>query len=168
MDDKKKDDVVVPPVDPVIPETPVEDPELVKIREERDKLKEERDNYKQVALKRLGKLPGDAEFLDGEGKSLLTVEEQVKAILLDKEDKKLKDAEAARTVAMAREISELKIALKNRPGASLGGDSGASADVKDNILTVDQTEALKRRALQLGLDPVKFVENAKKNLSKRT
>ena len=45
-----------------------EDPIL--LRDKRiAELEEERNNYKNVALKRLGKLPGDAEFMEGENKT---------------------------------------------------------------------------------------------------
>src|SRR5574343_618290 len=105
------------------------------------KLEEERDNYKAVALKRLGKLPGDAEFLaDGdEEKKELPVSEQVRLALLDKEieaEKKAKDDDFKRIV---RENSELKLALKNRPETSLGGDNSSGGEVKDNVFSESQT-----------------------------
>ena len=46
----------------------VEKDALTLAQEQIVKVTEERDNYKAVALKRLGKLPGDAEFLDKDGK----------------------------------------------------------------------------------------------------
>lgn len=136
--------------------------------EEIAKLKEDRDNYKNVALKRLGKLPGDADFLEGvDEKTGLTVEEQVKKTLLEREIAKAeadKDAEARR---LAKENAELRLALKNRPGSALGGGSGGSVEVKDNIFSNEQIEVLKAKAIRLGADPEKFIENAKKNLQAR-
>ncbi len=141
----------------------IEPTALEKLEETNRKLIEDRDNYKAVALKRLGKLPGDAEFLGGE----LSVAEQVKLILLDKEidaNEKAKDEETKR---LQKEVSELRLALKNRPGASLGGDGGSIVEVKDNVFTPEQLEALKRKALALKADPVKFIENAKRNFQNK-
>lgn len=152
-----------------IPPAPTaEELELIALRERAEKAEADRDNYKNVALKRLGKLPGDAQFLSEEEENgQLTVSEQVKKALLDKEIADIRRAEDNRTKQILRENAELKLALKNRPGAPLGGDSGASAEVKDNILSVEQIETLKKRALQLRVDPEKFIESAKRNLSKK-
>jgi hypothetical protein len=126
------------------------------LRDEKiSKLEEERDNYKAVALKRLGKLPGDAEFLGGDDGKEMSVAEQIRIALLDKEiesEKKAKDEETKRLV---RENSELKLALKNRPNQS-----------KDNVFSAAQLEDLRQRAIRLKADPEKFIENAKKNLAK--
>lgn len=159
-EEKKVEGVKV--VDTVV----VDDPTI-----ERDlkiaKLTEERDNYRHVALKRLGKLPGDAEFLEGaDAKSGLTVEEIVKQQLIDREiasEKAAKDVEVKRII---KENSELKFALKNRPqGSSVGGDSGSSGlEVKDNVFNAQQIEMLRQRALRIKADPEKFIESAKKNL----
>lgn len=132
------------------------------------KLEEERDNYKNVALKRLGKLPGDAELLDADEKTGLTVEEQVKKTLLEREITKAqaeKDAEARR---LAQENAELKLALKNRPGGSIGSDSGSTSEVKDNVFSAAQIEVLKAKAKQLNADPEAFIQKAKENLAKRS
>ena len=133
------------------------------------KLEEERDNYKAVALKRLGKLEGDADFLAGaDGNKELSVAEQVRLALLDREietEKKAKDVELSRVI---RENSELKLALKNRPDTAMGGDNGGSdVVVKDNIFSTEQINELKKRAIRLKVDPDKFVENAKKNFIAR-
>lgn len=144
--------------------------ELTQI-EERDariaKLEEERDNYKNVALKRLGKLPGDAEFISGENsQSGLTVEEIVKNTLLEREivkEKTDKDIEFRR---LARENAELKLSMKNRPNSGMGNDSGASADVKDNFFSSSQIDALTQRAKTLKMDPIKFIDKAKANFLK--
>lgn len=142
---------------------------LVKLQEENAKLVEERDNYKAVALKRLGKLPGDAEFLDKDGNGELSVAEQVRIALLDREIVKNQEAEKAEIERMKRENSELKIALKNRPGSSIGGgSSGSSVEVKDNVFSADQLAALKAKALRLKADPDKFIQAAKENLAKRS
>lgn len=132
------------------------------------KLQEERDNYKAVALKRLGKLPGDADFgKDNEG---LSVAEQVRMALLDREidlETKKKEEETRRIV---KENAELRLALKNRPEQdSIGGGSGSesSVEVKDNVITDQQRVALTAQAQRLGADPEKFIASFKKNLTQR-
>lgn len=148
---------------------PVIDPKVKELEERLAKVEEEKENYRTVALKRLGKLPGDADFLDADGKSVLTVEEQVKKILLEKEETKLKEERDAENRRILKENAELKLALKNRPSSSIGGgDSGASTVVKDNILSEQQILAAKERAKKLKLDPDKYVESLKVNLSKNT
>lgn len=139
---------------------------LKKKDEEIAKLKEDRDNYKAVALKRLGKLPGDAEFL---GNSELSVQEQIKLALLDKEIDTAEKAKEDETKALVRKVSELTLALKNRPNQATGGEGGGSGvEVKDNVFSAEQINELKKRAIRLKVDPDKFVENAKKNfLAKR-
>lgn len=141
----------------------IEPSALEKLEEEKVKLMEERDNYKAVALKRLGKLPGDAEFL---GDKDLTVAEQVKLILLDKEIDSKEKAERDEKAKLIRENSELKLALKNRPGGSIGGEGGTIVDVKDNVFSEAQLAELRKKALALKADPEKFIERAKANLRK--
>lgn len=133
------------------------------------KLEEDLSNYKAVALKRLGKLPGDAEFLAGndEDKKELSVAEQIKIALLEKEvelEKRAKDDEVKKIV---RENSELKLALKNRPQGSIGGSGSGSVESKDNVFSNEQITALTNKAKALGVDPVKFIEKAKLNLKAR-
>ncbi len=151
-------DVVVEPV--------VVKDELTLAQEKIAKVEEERDNYKAVALKRLGKLPGDAEFLDADGKGELSVAEQVRLALLDREVESARKEANDATAKLQRENAELRLALKNQPGGSLGGDSGTNTEVKDNVFSKDQLEALKQRAIRLKADPEKFIENAKQNLLK--
>lgn len=127
------------------------------------KLEEERDNYKAVALKRLGKLPNDAGFLSGDEEEL-SVADQVKLALLDREIESQKAQEKEEMKRLARENAELKLALKNRPGGSIGGDGGDTAVVKDNVFSNEQIDALTKKAMRLKVDPQKFIENAKKNL----
>lgn len=146
-------------IEPVV----VIDP-ITKLEEENAKLIEERDNYKNVALKRLGKLPGDADFLNGEGKDELTVEEQVKLILLQREIDANEKSKNEETKRILRENSELKLALKNRPGGSIGSEGGSVVDVKDNVFSAEQIAELTRKAVQLKADPAKFIEKAKQNL----
>lgn len=125
------------------------------------KLEEDLQNYKNVAMKRLGKLEGDADFM---GDSELSVAEQVKIALLNREielEKKASDEERKKLV---RENAELKLALKNRPGNSIGGDSGSTVETKDNVLGSDQIAKLTEKAKRLKADPEKFIENFKKIL----
>lgn len=147
----------------------VEKDELTLAQEKLAKVEEERDNYKAVALKRLGKLPGDADFLDKDGNGELTVAEQVRLALLDREVETTRKEEKDATAKIIRENSELKLALKNQPGAALGGSgSGTSTDVKDNVFSEAQLVDLRKRAERLKTDPEKFIAEAKTNiLSKR-
>jgi len=145
----------------------IESNPLIKLQEENKKLSEERDNYKAVALKRLGKLPGDAEFLDGDNDSGLSVAEQVRIELLNREIAKNKEAEQAEVRRITKENAELRLALKNRPGSSIGGDSGSSVDVKDNVFSPAQITALTEKAKRLKADPTTFIENAKRNFLSR-
>lgn len=133
------------------------------------RLEEERDNYKSVALKRLGKLPGDAEFLSKEEADKgLTVEEIVKKTLLDNEIAREKQAKEEDYKRILKENAELRLAAKNKPGAStVGGGSGASTEVKDNVFSEAQLVELRKRATRLKVDPEVFVANAKKNFSQR-
>jgi len=140
---------------------------LIKAQEEIVRLSEERDNYKAVALKRLGKLPGDAEFLDKNGDGDLSVAEQVRIQLLDREIEKTKAAEKAEIERIRKENAELRIALKNKPGSSIGGDSGAGATVKDNVFSESQLAVLRAKALKLKADPEKFIERMKENLLRK-
>jgi phage repressor protein C with HTH and peptisase S24 domain len=132
------------------------------------KLKGERDNYKAVALKRLGKLPNDAEFLGGEeDEKELSVSEQIKLALLEKEVESKEKEREDEIKHILKENSELRLALKNRPDISIGGDGGSSKEVKDNVFSTEQIAELKKRAERLKVDPDKFVENAKRNFLAR-
>lgn len=141
---------------------------LTKLQEENARLSEERDNYKNVALKRLGKLPGDAEFLSQNDDTEFSVAEQVKIQLLEREVSKNKEAEKIEIDRMRRENAELRLAIKNRPGSSIGSDSGSSSKTKDNVFSAAQLEVLRNKALRLKADPEKFIQAAKNNLSKRS
>lgn len=134
-----------------------------------EKLKKDRDNYKKVALKRLGKLDNDADFLAGENDSGLTVEEQVKATLIDREIEKIQREKDEKVAQMAKENAELRLALKNRPGETVGGGTGSASvvETKDNVFSTAQLAAMRARAGALGLDPDRYIENAKKNMQGR-
>lgn len=162
MAEEIKDGVVeVPKVEAIVEIDPLaEKDEVIK------KLTEERDNYKNVALKRLGKLPGDAAFLSGDT-SELSVAEQVKLALLEKEIESNQKAKEDETRKILKENSELKLALKNRPESSIGSEGGSTVEVKDNVFSPEQIVALKARAARLGADPEKFVESAKRNIRSR-
>lgn len=158
----EKESVVVAPAETVVAEVDA----LTKKDEEIAKLKEERDNYRKVALKRKGKLPADEEFFAEEGKEGPTVEDQVKLALMESELARKQQEREVEIHRITKENSELRLALKNQPGQSIGGDSGTSTEVKDNVFSAAQLEALKQRALRLKADPEKFIESAKKNLLK--
>jgi hypothetical protein len=161
-------EVVVPSIitTPIVIE---EDP-LIQKDKEIAKLSEERDNYKVVALKRLGKLPGDADFMKGADESTgLTVEETVKKALLDNEISRRQNERETEINKILRENAELKLALKGKQGIGFtgGNDGGTTVEVKDNVFSATQLEALTAKAKKLGADPVKFIERAKNNFSAR-
>lgn len=161
MEEDKKEVVVDEAIAPI-----KEVDQLLVKDEEIAQLKEERDNYKQVALKRLGKLPADSEFLGENGSDINSlIEEKVKIALIDKEIARKEQEKEIKLRQLSKENSELRLALKNRPGDSIGGDSGnGGIEVKDNVFSNEQLKALEMKALRLKADPQKFIENAKKNL----
>lgn len=150
-----------------IEEANVDAAALAAREEEIKKLTQERDNYKNVALKRLGKLPGDANFVAGEDTEL-SVEEQVRIALLNREIERAQGDKDTEITRIAKENAELRLALKNRPGSSIGADAGATTTVKDNVFSDAQLTEMKGRAAKLGLDPMRYIESAKKNLSARS
>lgn len=158
MDDNK-DKVIVPVIE--IDMIAAKDAEIARIATERD-------NYKNVALKRLGKLPGDADFVAGmDEKTGLTVEETVKKTLLDGEYAKASAEKDEISKKLAKENAELRLALKNRPETALGGGSGDTLEVKDNILSEQQIASIKATAVRLKVKDVDaYVETAKRNLLK--
>lgn len=141
---------------------------LKKLQEENAKLTEERDNYKEVALKRLGKLPGDAAFLDKDGNGELSVAEQVRIELLNREIEKNKEAEKAEIERIKKENAELRLAVKNRPGSStIGNGSGSGPESKDNVFSEVQLTSLRAKAKRLGAEPEAFIQKAKDNLLRK-
>lgn len=130
--------------------------------EEIARLREERDNYKAVALKRKGKLAEDDEFFAKEGLDDL-IRDKIVEINAENDLSKAQAERDAELKRIIKENSELKLALKNRPGGSNGGDSGATVEVKDSVFTNEQLAALTKRAELLKVDPQKFIENARKN-----
>lgn len=160
MEDIKKDEVVVEDEVVVIDELTQRDEEIAK-------LKDELNNYKNVALKRLGKLPGDVDFIEEDSsKTGLTIEEIVKRTLLDREITKKEQEKEQEMRRIIRENTELKLSLKNKPGNGVGSDSGQGNAVKDNTFSQVQLDSLNARAKLLKLDPVKFIEKTKINLTR--
>ena len=157
------EEIVLGEGEPVVVVDTAVDP--LKERDEKiAKLTEEKDNYKHVALKRLGKLPGDSEFVAGaDANTGLTVEETVRKALLDQEIAKvIADKEEIARKAI-KENGELRLALKNRPQSSIGGEGGTIVEVKDTVFTAEQLDTLTKKAIALKADPVKFIEKAKQN-----
>jgi len=143
----------------------VEKDELTLMQEKLAKAEKDRDNYKEVALKRLGKLPGDAEFLDKEGTGELSVAEQVRLALLDREVESAQKERDTATAKILKENSELRLALKNQPGSGQGGSgSSAGPEVKDNVFSEAQLADLRARALRIKADPEAFIAKAKENI----
>lgn len=130
------------------------------------KLQEDLANYKNVALKRLGKLPGDADFVAGvDEKTGLTVEETVRRTLIEDQIIKTEGERNAEVTKILRENSELKLALKNQPGSGQGGSgSSTGPEVKDNVFSEAQLADLRARAERIKADPEKFIAKAKENI----
>lgn len=148
-----------------IVEPVVEKDALTLAQEQIAKVTEERDNYKAVALKRLGKLEGDEGVF---GKDGLSVAEQVRLALLDKEVDIARNAEREAAAKLVKENTELRLALKNQPKPALGGGGGGSdLEVKDNVFSEAQLNELRKTATRLKADPEKFIENAKKKILDR-
>lgn len=133
--------------------------------EEIARLRKERDNYKAAALSRKGKLPADNEFFGEDFDEF--VDSKVKSVLADQEIARREREKEDEIRRIKRENAELRLAAQNRPGATTGGDSGSSVEVKDNTFTEEQLAHLRRTAERLKADPEKFIENAKKNLKSR-
>lgn len=133
------------------------------------KLKSDLENYKNVALKRLGKLPGDADFVAGvDEKTGLTVEETVRKTLIEQNLLKTESERNSEIAKLTKENNELRLAAKNKPSDGLGGGGeGGGPAVKDNVFTEAQIADLTKRAQRIGADPEKFIQNAKENLLRR-
>ena len=155
--------------------TPVETTEVVLekdlltlTQEKLAKAEEERDNYKNVALKRLGKLPNDAEFLNDGEATELSVAEQVRLQLLEREVELANKEKSIAEAKLIKENAELRLALKNQPGVSSSGSSSSSQEVKDNVFSEAQLADLRKRAARVNADPEAFIEKAKQNLKNRS
>lgn len=130
------------------------------------RLTEERDNYKAVALKRKGKLSEDDEFFNKEGLDEFIKDKVVEA-LSDKEVARAQAEREAEIKRITKENAELRLAIKNKPGSSIGGGGGSEIETKDNVFSPEQLKSLEARAILLKADPQKFIENAKRNLLNR-
>lgn len=130
------------------------------------RLMEERDNWKELGLKRKGKLADDDDFFERSGIDEF-IKDKVREALADKEIAMAQAAKDAEIKRLVRENNELRLASKNRPGFSVGGGDGSGPEVKDNVFSNDQLKDLELRAKKLGADPQKFIENAKKNFLAR-
>ena len=88
--------------------------------------------------------------------------------LLDREVEIVRTEKDLAEAKLIKENSELRLALKNQPGATLGGSgSGTSMDVKDNVFSEAQLVDLRKRAERLKTDPEQFIANAKANILAR-
>lgn len=157
------DEVIVAPVVETVIDPITEKDKVI------GKLSADLENYKNVALKRLGKLPGDADFVAGiDEKTGLTVEETVRKTLVEQNLIKTEEERNSEIARVVRENSELKLALKNQPTNGLGGGgSGNDLKVTDNVFSDAQLTDLRKRAAILKADPEKFIESAKNNFLAR-
>lgn len=125
----------------------------------------ERDNYRRGMLKAKGKLSEDEDEKNVEGGIELMRQIAREEVLATRES--ILSAEKDVLIKkIARENSELKLAMKNKSqvsNASQGASNEDKITVKDNILTDTQLKDLKTR----GFDD-KMVERFKKNLTKNT
>lgn len=162
MADEKKDVVVETKVEETVVDPIAAKDEVIA------KLSKDLDNYKHVALKRLGKNPGDPDFVAGvDEKTGLTIEETIKKTLIEGEVAKVINDKDETARKLFKENAELRLALKNRPESALGGGgSGDSVVVKDNVFSEAQIQTLTATATRLKVDPEKFIEKAKANILK--
>ena len=166
MDPKDKKEEVVIEQKPAEAQPQAEPDILVQKDAEIAKLTEERDNYRAAALARKGKLAADSEFLGEDFDEF--VDNKIKTVLADQEIARRNAEKDAELAKIRKENAEMRLALQNRPGGSMGGVGGGSnLEVKDNVFSPQQIEALTAKAKRLGADPVKFIENAKNNIARR-
>jgi len=159
MEEKKDGEVAVV-------ETVVVDTKVTELEEKLAKMTEERDNYKTGLLQKKGKLPSEEV---PEDVSEMSVAEQVKLALMEEKISEARMGKEEEMKRILRENSELKLALKNRPESSVGGSGDSSAlEVKDNLLSKDQIEAVRAKAKAAGLDPEKFLERFKSTIKNNT
>ena len=128
------------------------------------KLTEERDNYRTGNNKwrKIAKEREDQSYV-GENPETLD-EDKVKAIVQET----LMSSQIAQAVAekenlirqMSKELSEAKIALKNKPSDlnTASGSNQEKPEVKTEFFTKEQLEDLKAK----GIDPNKVIENLRK------
>lgn len=107
----------------------------------------ERDNYKEVALKRKGKLESDESFFGTHDEKDIEdiVSSKVQNIRKDHENELARMQEQERLARIQRENEELKLALQNKPQAGSGGSSGGGQSVVTSPLSKEQEDALMAR-----------------------
>ena len=132
---------------------------IVKLTSERDNYRTGNNKWRKIAKENQGYVDETSDSLN---------EDKIGELVDIKVKEALMSSQIAQAVAekdnligkMTRELSEAKIALKNRPPASNTG-SGANQDkpeVKTDFFTKDQLEELKNK----GIDPNKVIENLRK------
>jgi hypothetical protein len=110
--------------------------------EEIAKISQEKENYKRAALKAKGKLPEEEEDLDEKMRRIAQ-----ETYLATQEAKALAEKDEM-IRKMARDLSEAKLALKNRTQLTpTGGTAGPEnePEKKDNILSEAQLKELKAK-----------------------
>lgn len=147
-------------------ETVEVDTKVTELEAKLAKMTEERDNYKTGLLQKKGKLP--SEELNNEDVDGLSVADQVELALKNRDIEKALAEKEQEVKRIIRENSELKLALKNQPEGSIGGGGTSGVvEVKDNLLSKEQIEAIKAKAKSANLDPEKFLERFKQNIKSR-
>ena len=129
------------------------------------RLTQERDNYRQMGIK-YKRAQKDGEQPDDEERIRQIAREEFMNTQIAQADAE-KDAIIVR---MAKENSELKIAIKNRSQILTAGGSsqGAPEEEKKTPWTKEQLDDLKKMELELGvkIDPAKAYENWLKQKNK--
>lgn len=140
--------------------------ELTAKEEELNKVRIERDNYRKGMLKAKGKIPDDYSQDDDKPDLDDLVAQKVQEALLATKEAQIEAEKQQLLAKMAKENSELKIALANRSQVGSGG-TGANQDggmeVKNQFFSDAQIADLKKR----GWDDEK-IDLLRKNVGKAT
>ena len=141
-----------------------------KLLDEKDqeiaKISSDKENYRKglLSIKRKLKNQEVQPEDDGEGETPISNEESIRTIireeLLSSQIDKAKAEKDALISKMAKELSEAKLALKNRPTSSTtaAGSNQDKLEVEQKFFSEEQLAELKAK----GLDPAKVIENMKK------
>ncbi len=150
----------------------IETPDYVaelKARDERiTKLQMERDNYRKMGLKYKKEADDTGEIATDEEKIRQIAAQTAQEIILGSDIARANAEKDEFIKKIAKENSEMRATIANKAQISNmpGGASQPSEIVTVEKLASDQKAELEAKARELGVDPVKFIASAVKNLSK--
>lgn len=137
--------------------------------EDRARVAEEVGNtWKDVGLRRKGKLEGDDNFFgDHDVQDVEKVVEQKRlATLKDIETQRAIETEKARALAAEKKLEEVLRAKDLKPESGVGSASGGGQEVKDGIFSAAQEADMKARWTHRGYTPeqqARMLDTEKKN-----